>query len=298
MGASEPGEVGNCGAVEPSQLQDLSCRELVRTSPSLGYQRLQLIPVNLALAGKCAYLHAYLMDTDRIEISTPEGLNLEMTLAGLGSRAAAAIVDTLIMVALALPILLPFRDGGGVVIDIILIALPFLLFFGYHIVFETTGRRQSPGKRLMGLRIVKSDGGPTSTVDSLIRNLVRLVDFLPALYLIGIITLFFTSRNQRLGDLAAGVVVVSEPKTLPSTDTSMPSFFNMPDGWDVSAVTDEEITVARQFLHRRHELESSARQEIAFRIAKTLEAKVSRPNQLLTSERIIETVVEVKTNRG
>lgn len=298
MCCAQSGEIRNRSAIEPPQVQNVCRRELVRTPPSPGYQRLQLVPVTLALAGKCAYLHAYPMDTDRIEISTPEGLNLEMTLAGLGSRSAAAIVDTLIMVGLALPILLPFRDGSGVVIRIIQIAVPFLLFFGYHLVFETIGRRQSPGKRIMGLRIVRGDGAPTSTVDSLIRNLVRLVDFLPALYLIGIVTLFFTSRNQRLGDLAAGVVVVTEPKIMPVVDSAAPAFSATPDGWDVSAVGDEDITVARQFLQRRHELDSLSRHELALHIANALEAKVSRPKQLLDAERLIETIVEVKTNRG
>jgi uncharacterized RDD family membrane protein YckC len=236
------------------------------------------------------------MDMDRIEITTPEGLNLEMTLAGLGSRAAAAIIDTVIIVAVALVILIPFPNNSGMVIGIFRIATPFLLFFGYHIMFEMVGKRQSPGKRVLGLRVVNSDGSPIGAVDSLIRNLIRLIDFLPAFYLIGIIAVFATTQNQRLGDLAAGVVVVTEPKPIGPHDDPQPSP-DLPDSWDVSAVSDEEVAMMQQFRMRRSELSSEARLELATRIALSLDKKVSRPPTRLPPELLIATVLELKKQR-
>jgi uncharacterized RDD family membrane protein YckC len=238
------------------------------------------------------------MDTDRIEITTPEGLSLAITLAGLGSRAAAAIIDTLIIAVLIAVAIVPFGSTPGTAIRIFQIAMPFALFFGYHMVFETIGRRQSPGKRLLGLRIVKTDGSPARGVDSVIRNLIRLVDFLPSFYLIGIISVFATSQNQRLGDLAAGVVVVTEPNPgagLFADDQPPP--FRLPEGWDVSAVTDQDVAVMRQFLARRASLDRTARLKLANKISTALERKVSRPGQQMTAEVLIEIVFELKRRK-
>jgi uncharacterized RDD family membrane protein YckC len=238
------------------------------------------------------------MDIDRIEISTPEGLNLEMTLAGLGSRAAAAIIDTVIIVVLAMVVILPFGDSAGTLVGIFQIAMPFVLFFGYHMLFETVGGRQSPGKRLLGLRIVKTDGSPSGGLDSVIRNLVRLVDFLPAFYLIGMVTVFSTSRNQRLGDLAAGVVVVTEPKPVSTLASDfLPPAFELPEGWDTSAVTDRDMAVMRQFLLRRDTLDRVSRGNLAGKIASSLENKVSYPRQMMSTEKMIETVYQLKKHR-
>jgi len=239
------------------------------------------------------------MDTDRIEIQTPEGVNLEMTLAGLGSRAAAAIIDTLIIAFFVVIVLIAFADSGGsLVINIMRIALPTVLFFGYHLAFETMGRRQSPGKRALRLRVVRTDGSEPGNVASLIRNLIRIVDFLPALYLLGIVAVFSTTQNQRLGDLAAGVVVVMEPRPSDDFAVSWPSFAELPEGWDVSAVTDDDVAMMRQFLSRRERLDNESRRQIGFRIAKTVEAKISRPPMQMTSEQTIETVLKLKEMRG
>lgn len=240
------------------------------------------------------------MDTDRIEIRTPEGLNLSMTLAGLGSRAAAALIDTLIMVLLGFVVLLPFRNAGGsLLLRIVLIAFPALLFFGYHIVFETIGRRQSPGKRLLRLRVVRSDGSPLGAIASVVRNLVRIVDFLPGFYLVGMVTVFATSQNQRLGDLAAGAVVLIEPKAVDTAATFLPVGYDLPEGWDVSAVTDEDIAAMRQFLDRRETLNDESRRQIAQRIASSIQAKIVGPaDRHMTSEQTIEMVLSIKELRG
>ena len=235
------------------------------------------------------------MDTDHIEITTPEGFSLQLVLAGLGSRSAAAIVDTLIIVACSVLVSVPlWNTEAPAPARIVLQVMPLVLFFGYHIAFETLGRKQSPGKRLLRLRIVHTDGSPMGATGSLIRNLMRIVDFLPFAYLVGIATVFSSTSNQRLGDIAAGVVVVMEPKA--SSDAAIRSVqaTDIPDGWDVSAVTDEDIAMMTEFMARRDALDTGSRGTIGLRLATRIETKVSRPPQHMTSEETIETVLRLK----
>src|SRR5262249_33255826 len=89
-----------------------------------------------------------------------------------------------------------------------LVAFAFL--WGYYIFFEMAWNGQSPGKRWVGLRVMRLDGTPLTLSESIIRNLVRLVDFLPAYYGVGVVAMFISSQSRRLGDLAAGTVVVHD----------------------------------------------------------------------------------------
>jgi hypothetical protein len=125
-----------------------------------------------------------------------------------------------------------------------------------------------------------------------------LVDFMPALYLIGIVAVFSTTQNQRLGDLAAGTVIVVEPKADDTLPVHRPSFTEVPEGWDVSAVTDEDVAIMRQFLNRRQALKPEARGKLGFQIAKGIEQKISHPAQSMNSEQTIETVLKIKEMRG
>ncbi|MCP4306061.1 MAG: RDD family protein [bacterium] len=235
------------------------------------------------------------MDTDHIEITTPEGFSLQLVLAGLGSRSAAAIVDTSIIVACSTLAYLPLLNSDAPApARIILQMMPLVLFFGYHIAFETLGRRQSPGKRLLRLRIVRTDGSPMGATGSLVRNLLRIVDFLPFAYLVGMATVFSSTSNQRLGDIAAGVVVVMEPKAGGDHETSPLPSAVVPEGWDVSAVTDEDIAMMTEFMARRTSLDTSSRGTIGLRLANRIDAKVSRPPQHMSSEDTIETVLRLK----
>jgi hypothetical protein len=93
--------------------------------------------------------------------------------------------------------------------------ISFIFLWGYYIFFEMTWNGQSPGKRLAKLRVICVDGRPVTLAESLIRNLVRLVDFLPGFYGVGVVTMFIQPQSRRLGDLAAGTLVVHDQgKTL------------------------------------------------------------------------------------
>ena len=92
----------------------------------------------------------------------------------------------------------------------LLILAAFVLYYGYFAVFETMWSGQTPGKRAIGIRVIAASGRPLGAVDAILRNLLRIVDQMPGMYAVGLLAIFLTSRNQRLGDLAAGTVVVHD----------------------------------------------------------------------------------------
>ena len=219
---------------------------------------------------------------DRLTIATPEGVDLELTLAGVGSRFASALVDyliqLLILVALALVLgygmNLSARSGGYAAA--VWIVLGFLLFVGYDIAFEVLASGRTPGKRLNGLRVVLEAGAPVTFPASAVRNALRLIDILPGMYLVGIASILVSERNQRLGDHAAGTLVVRERKALPA-EPRLRSYRRpvaAPTAWDTSAIGPDELTAVRSFLARRDALTSNARAQLAAELAGRLRPKV------------------------
>src|SRR6185503_2095102 len=157
---------------------------------------------------------------DRYTIETPENIEFAYDVAGIGSRFLAAIIDTLV-IGTALIILSILIGVIGVrsnfatsttssVAAAIGAILSFLTLWGYYIVFELVWNGQSIGKRAIGLRVVREGGRPITFVSSAIRNLIRIVDFLPMFYGIGVVVMFVDRRARRLGALAGGTLVVKE----------------------------------------------------------------------------------------
>ena len=252
---------------------------------------------------------------DRISIATPEGVDLELTLAGVGSRCAARVLDQLIQtgVLVALGLLLAavggFLGGGdseagsggtAVATAVVLIGV-FVVQFGYDVLFETLASGRSPGKRWTGLRVVRVDGAPVGFVTSAVRNLVRIVDFLPGFYGVAIVAVLVSSRNQRLGDMAAGTLVVREKKAAPlaATAAGLPPHRWADDvtGWDVSAVTTEELATVRRFLDRRSGLTPVARERLGADLAGRLFPKVVGPTDRMGAEQFLEALVAAKAAR-
>jgi uncharacterized RDD family membrane protein YckC len=245
---------------------------------------------------------------DRITIATPEGVDLQLTLAGVGSRFTSALVDLAIQLTLVIAFALLFFVGldavvgGGGLGGAVFAVLSFLLFAGYDIVFEVFASGRTPGKRLNGLRVVCSDGSPVGFLTSAVRNVMRLIDILPTFYLVGIVSILATSRNQRLGDLAAGTLVVRErvgararrwrPEELAGpTETEWAA-------WDVSGVTRDEVVAVRRFLDRRHELTPEARTRLGDGLAAALRPRVPGVPETVPGEAFLEQLVAAKRARG
>jgi len=161
------------------------------------------------------------MDSDRLRIAGLTGVDVSLDVAGPGSRSYAFVIDWHIRLLLALAWFLllayslwglgmagrPWSSLPSIIARAAL--LPALgIYFFYHPVLEVLMRGRTPGKRMAGVRIVARNGGTPSVGALIIRNLLRLIDSLPAFYLVGLITCFVTAQRVRIGDLAAGTILV------------------------------------------------------------------------------------------
>lgn len=157
---------------------------------------------------------------DQLSIETPENVLLDADIAGFGTRCVAAFIDYLILiVAFVLLFLLLGRALPDSLLlseslIYLLIAVQFLLMAAYHLILEIAWNGQTIGKRIVGVRIVQSNGLPLTVSGAIIRNLVRLFDYLPVAYAIGMIAMFFSQHTQRLGDIAARTIVIRERREL------------------------------------------------------------------------------------
>lgn len=144
-------------------------------------------------------------------IETPEGVNLQLSTAGPVVRFLAWALDTVIRIAGYVVIASVFSNLGDFGVSLILLSL-FLIEWLYPVFFEVYWSGQTPGKRALGVRVLQDSGVPVGWAASLIRNLLRVVDFLPFAYGFGLVSMLVTQDFKRLGDLAAGTVVVySDP---------------------------------------------------------------------------------------
>ena len=150
-----------------------------------------------------------MLDTYR-EVVTPEGVALHLPAAGPVPRALAWGIDFAVrlgvLMILSMVLALLGRLGQG----LYLVAL-FLVFWAYPIVFEVLWRGQTPGKRVLGLRVVAGDGAPVGWLPAIVRNLLRSVDMLPFGYAVGLVACLCDRDSRRLGDLVADTVVVHVP---------------------------------------------------------------------------------------
>jgi uncharacterized RDD family membrane protein YckC len=153
--------------------------------------------------------------SDDLVISTPERVAFQYEIAGIGSRFLAQIIDSLIIFAVLVAITILASALGGVFSSgelalLIEVILGFILLAGYFMISEAVWNGQTLGKRSARLRVVGDHGEPLTLAQAAVRNLVRIVDFLPFLYGVGMLTLFIGGRGKRLGDFAAGTLVVRD----------------------------------------------------------------------------------------
>ncbi len=236
---------------------------------------------------------------DHYSIETPEGLRLDLVLAGVGTRIVAAIIDTaavgalMFAVAVGAAMIAPLlgespADAGFVLIAFVL-ALLTAIPLTYFVVFETLDGGRSLGKRALRMRVVRDNGLPVGFTGSLIRNLLRLIDVLPGAYLVGLLAVLASAGNQRIGDMAAGTLVVMEPTTR-STPTWTPGGETTGPRWDVSRVTDEQLRAIRYFLERRPTLSHEQQLLFAAQIAGRVRPVVGTAGEHLVDNEFLEKV--------
>lgn len=226
---------------------------------------------------------------DRITLSAPEGIDLQIVLAGAASRFIAGTIDLVLqfaLIAAAAAVAIGLVHGGlGIALFAI---LTFASLYMYDVLFEVLASGRTPGKRMTHLRVVRAGGAPVDLPSSAIRNLLRLIDLLPGAYLLGIVSILITRRNQRLGDLAAGTLVIRDPVKSDRAQPAATRETAPTAGWDVSAVTAEELATVRRFLERRESLDPRARVELAYRLEQGLRRKVAGVPADLSPESFLE----------
>ena len=221
-------------------------------------------------------------------IETPEQIELNLPLAGVGSRAVAYVIDLLwqmvpmvaagflafaLLPAAARPSRFFEKDAQGqphlpVLALAFVSAVIFFVNFGYFALFEVVSNGRSPGKRSLGLRVVRDGGYPVDGRAALVRNLLRVVDFLPAFYLVGIVSVFMGRKGKRVGDYAAGTFVVKERQP----DEHVPA---APQGKG-GPLSPTERTLVIEFLSRRSMLGAVARARVGGDLAIRLAARLGR----------------------
>lgn len=236
---------------------------------------------------------------ERARIDTPEGVGVDLTLAGVGSRMLATILDTLIKFVAWIPLVwvLGLISGEGSVLLGVTALYAVFAFFFYDMAFELGWAGRTPGKRAMGLRVTSTSGAAVGFTASAVRNVLRLVDFLPLLYAVGLVSIGISSRNQRIGDVAAATLVVRERRSVELESQPLPTM-QLPTGVDVTAVTEEQLALARRFLDRRASIDNRTRRKLADEVAATIRPVVAGPIATWDSERLIEAVVVAKSRSG
>lgn len=244
---------------------------------------------------------------DRLTLASAEGIDLDVELAGIGSRGIALAIDMVIATAILLTVgwaLQTFGDIG----DAGLAILVFVVAIGYSILFEGFAAGRTPGKAAMGIQVVSRDGTRIGFLSAAIRGIVRPIDMLPGPYLVGIIAILATANAQRLGDLAASTIVIHRPteRSRRRNEDRLhagrgvrlePVLSPEAAGWDVSGVEPELVAMARAFLERRDQIDPHQRQELARTIAMQLMPKISGVPLDGGPEHLIERVVSAKISR-
>ncbi len=236
-------------------------------------------------------MSAALATEDTLVIETPERVPLHFALASIGNRFLACAIDhalqvaAIILMVIAFTLLANLSSFGEELtnapkwVKAILIIIVFLIVSGYFAFFEWIWNGQTPGKRWLKLRVIREDGRPVTFWEAAVRNLLRTFDMMPApFYSIGLISVFISTSDQRIGDMIAGTVVVREREAeapafaqvfaSPVSDPALRRSFNPVEFVaNINALTESEIHVVETFLRRRWDLPDIPRQWMAWRVA-------------------------------
>lgn len=245
---------------------------------------------------------------DKLTIETPEQVQLEFVLAGIGSRFMAVLLDTVLQVVLGIVIFLisiglianPFSANASIWAIALLFILSFVLYTGYFAIQEAVWKGQTLGKRWAGIRVIKESGRPITPFEAISRNLIRIVDYLPGFYGVGIVTMMLNKKHRRLGDFVAGTIVVHE-----TSDRESAIFFNTAASaeftYPVAAkLKMEEAELIEAFLARRLDIPPAIRQQNAARIAQMIASRLEIPPEQrpADNENFLELLVKEFRNRA
>jgi uncharacterized RDD family membrane protein YckC len=270
---------------------------------------------------------------DQLTIETPEQVAIRFPIAGIGSRFLALLADTVIQtiayVILFFVVLLIIsaapgsfdavaRSGDKWFIAAIIL-LFFLTYWGYFTLFEAFWNGQTPGKRLCKLRVIRDSGRQITFFESMTRNLIRVIDSVPSFYAVGIITMLCNRRNKRLGDFAAGTLVIHEraaepplwvgsaARTItagtfasvpPPPPVADPNAIELPAD-AVARLSADDLNVIDHFFARAIDIDIPRRRVLAERLVQQMTAKMGiAVPEGITAERLLEFIGRILRGMG
>lgn len=218
-----------------------------------------------------------------LRIETPERVALSLEMAGIGARAFAYLLDLLLVFLLWVVALVVYSISGDLLREVqalsvagqlLAVAAVLLSGWGWDVAWEVLGGGRTPGKRALGLRVVRLDGAPVGPVESLVRNLLRALE-VPFGYAPGVLAVALGPRRQRIGDVVAGTLVVRERRydlsryAAPAAEERFPSL----RGRAAGLLAADEFERLADFLARRPGLEAGARARAAGQLAGAFAAR-------------------------
>ena len=223
---------------------------------------------------------------NRITLQTPESVELEFTLAGIGNRAYALLIDYLVwgliligflitwlifstQLANAIGILVGGSEQVWLWLWAIQLLISFFIYVGYFVFFEAVWQGQTPGKRYVKIRVIRDDGRPIGLQQSTLRALLRPID---DTFFLGLFLIVLSRQEKRLGDLVAGTVVIQEVQpvasaTFPVSEEAKDLAIQLQAEADIFGLLPEDFAVIREYLQRSPAMTSKAKAELSRQLA-------------------------------
>ncbi len=247
----------------------------------------------------------------QVKLLTPESVELDFTLAGIGSRALALLIDYQILglslalfwwlLSLFLNQLTNYLDSleldySQVPLWVLAIGLlaSFVIYTGYFVWFEVLWQGQSPGKRITKIRVIRDNGQPVRLAQATLRALLRPID---DILFVGAFFIFFGPREKRIGDWVAGTLVVetarSRPqKTLLVSDAAQQLARQLPKITDLAQLLPDDFAIISEYLHRRSHMATKAKSDLSLKLAREIRAIINLAEipPGLTSDQFLEAV--------
>lgn len=244
---------------------------------------------------------------NRVTLQTPESVELEFTLAGIGNRALALLIDyialgiTLIVFWIAWGIFTAMlqdtfgdRKEVGLWLFAIALLISFFIYMGYFVFFEVLWQGQTPGKRYTKIRVIRDDGRRVSIQQATLRALLRPVD--DTLF-IGAFLIALGRREKRLGDMAAGTLVIQEEYTIaatnfPTSENAQKLANELPQMANLSLLLPDDFAAIREYLQRRQIMAPKARTDLSLQMARQVRKIIDLENlpEGLTPDVFLEAV--------
>jgi uncharacterized RDD family membrane protein YckC len=219
---------------------------------------------------------------NRVKVRTPESVELEFTLAGIGNRTVALVVDYLIWGAALIGILIVWSivsvqlsryiniNNVELWLTAISILIVFTVYTTYFVFFETLWQGQTPGKRYAKIRVIRDDGQPAGVSQALLRSLLRPFD---DILFLGMLLIILGKREKRLGDWAAGTIVIQEERPVAAASFAVSEEArSLADDLlrtaNISALLPDDFAVIREYLQRRYSLDSRAKSDLSLQLAR------------------------------